>query len=167
MPGFYLIPPRRTSGHFFLFFLHIDAVLISRAPGLATPRPKAARGSGNSREEGSTPRAWRCPPPALGAPKAKEWTRLRAARSWRSSARRRSLWTAVSAVQRTPTPGVLRPAYPIGLLLTTLCIRLGRLAPIPLSVFPSPRPAGPNCPQNCPNPRAFFASKSWVHTKQL
>jgi hypothetical protein len=39
------------------------------------------------------------PPPPPGAPKVKDWTRLRAARSWRSSARRRSSWTAASAVQ--------------------------------------------------------------------
>jgi hypothetical protein len=47
-------------------------------------------------------------PATPGAPKARDWTRFRAARSWRSPARRRSSWTKFAQEPRALRNSVLR-----------------------------------------------------------
>jgi hypothetical protein len=79
------------------------ALCLFRVP---RPKPRLPEKVGTPvRKAARVVAAWRCPPPTPGAPKVKDWTRLRAARSWRSSARRRSSWTAASAVQEWTNNG--------------------------------------------------------------
>jgi hypothetical protein len=71
--------PREGGG---LIFNRAPALLRRSVCAFRVPRglSHSCRESRNSRAEGRPRRAWRCPPPTPGAPKAKDWTRLRAAK---------------------------------------------------------------------------------------